>query len=54
MTISDLILLLQQIQFERGDLEVKLYIPDRDYGYEEEPIDQIWHDPSDDYVTLVS
>ncbi|WKW87253.1 hypothetical protein SEA_CHARGERPOWER_38 [Mycobacterium phage Chargerpower] len=43
MTLNDLILTLNVLRNKHGgDIKVKLYVPDRDYGDSEGSIEQIW------------
>ncbi|QBP31059.1 hypothetical protein SEA_REFUGE_40 [Mycobacterium phage Refuge] len=58
MTLTDLICQCISLRAEHGDLEVKLYVPDRDYGDSTESISQIWTPDTfphrDGHITLVS
>ncbi|ADB93732.1 hypothetical protein REDROCK_39 [Mycobacterium phage RedRock] len=56
MTLTDLICKFISLRAEHGDLEVKLYVPDRDYGDSSEPIADVWtpREFGDQFITLVS
>ncbi len=58
MKLTKVIGELIELWVEHGDIEVKLYIPDRDYGDSEEPISEIWapnhKEPWQDCITLVT